>query len=155
MGIGAVRGRFAEFDGALDVASALAESSARGKVIVASIDTIDEQRDADLRSPDFFDVEQYPEISFYSKRIEATDEASWQIFGELTMHGVTREVLFEVTVSGAYKDGWGNERVGLDAVGVINRSDFDLKFKQAHGSENPRVGDEVSFSLDISAVKQT
>jgi polyisoprenoid-binding protein YceI len=154
MGIANVRGRFTEFAGTGEVTSTLADSSAGGTVSVASIATDDEQRDAHLRSPDFFDVEQYPEILFHSTRIEAIDEESSQIFGELTMHGVTREVKLEVVVSGVDEDPWGNLRVGLEAVGVINRSDFDMKFNQAIGSGNLLVGDKVSISLDISAVKQ-
>jgi polyisoprenoid-binding protein YceI len=154
MGIATIRGRFAEFDGTLDVAPALADTSARGEVIVASIDTNDDQRDAHLRSPDFFDVERYPDILFYSKRIEAIDEESSQIFGELTMHGVTREVKLEVVVSGVEEDPWGKMRVGLEGVGVINRSDFDMKFNQALGSGNMLIGNRVSISLDISAVRE-
>jgi polyisoprenoid-binding protein YceI len=154
MGIATIRGRFTEFDGTLDVAPTLAGTSARGEIIVASIDTNDEQRDAHLRSPDFFDVEHHPGILFYSKRIEAIDEESSQIFGELTMHGVTREVKLEVVVSGVEQDPWGKTRVGLEAVGVIKRSDFDMKFNQALGSGNMLIGDRVSISLDISAVKQ-
>jgi polyisoprenoid-binding protein YceI len=154
MGIATIRGGFTEFDGTLEVASALIDSSARGWVIVASITTNDEQRDAHLRSPDFFDVELYPKISFHSTRIESIDEESSQIFGELTMHGVTREVKLEVLVSGVDEDPWGNVRVGLAAVGVLNRSDFDMKFNQALGSGNVLVGDRVSISLQISAVKQ-
>lgn len=71
------------------------------------------------------------------------------------MHGVTREVKLEVVISGTDQDPWGNTRVGLKAVGVIKRSDFDMKFNQALGSGNMLVGDKVSMSLDISAVKQT
>jgi polyisoprenoid-binding protein YceI len=154
VGFGTIRGRFTGFDGTLEVASAVADSSARGKVIVASIATSDEQRDADLRSPDFLDVEHYPEISFHSTRIEPIDEASSQTFGDLTIRGVTREVKLKVEVSGVYEDGWGNVRVGLAAVGEINRSDFDAKFDQPLGSGNMLLGDEVPISLHISAVKQ-
>ena len=127
---------------------------ARGSVKVASITTDEEQRDAHLRSPDFFNVEEYPEITFESSRIEAIDDESSHVVGDLTMHGVTHEVKLKTVVQGTDIDPWGNERVGLEVVGVLKRSDFDMKFNQALGSGNVLVGDKVNMSLDISAVKQ-
>jgi polyisoprenoid-binding protein YceI len=154
MGIATVRGRFNEFEGVLEIGPDYASSKARGSVKVASITTGDDQRDEHLRSPDFFDAEQYPEITFESTRVEAIDDESSRVFGNLTMHGITNEVKLEVVFQGADTDPWGNERVGLEVVGVLKRSDFDMKFNQALGSGNMLVGDKVSLSLDISAVKQ-
>ena len=154
MGIATVRGRFTEFEGILAVAEDLARSRASGKVMVASITTNEPDRDAHLRSPDFFDAERYPVIEFASTRIEAIDDTSSRVFGNLTMHGVAREVKLEVVISGTDEDPWGNTRAGLEAVGAINRSDFDMKFNQALGSGNMLVGDKVTISLDISAIKQ-
>jgi polyisoprenoid-binding protein YceI len=155
MGIATVRGRFTEFEGTLDVAEDLARSKARGSVKVASISTGEDARDAHLRSPEFFDAERYPEITFESTRIEPIDADSSRVFGNLTMHGITKEVKLEVVFEGADTDPWGNERVGLEVVGVLKRSDFDMTFNQALGSGNMLVGDKVNVSLDISAVKQT
>lgn len=155
MGIANVRGQFTEFEGTLEVAEDLASSSARGCVKVASITTDEEQRDAHLRSPDFFNVEEYPEILFESTGVEAIDEESTCVVGDLTMHGVTREVKLRAVFQGADEDPWGNERVGLEVVGVLKRSDFDMKFNQALGSGNVLVGDKVNMSLDISAVRQS
>ena len=154
MGIATVRGKFTEFEGTLGVGEDLASSTARGSVKAASITTDEEQRDAHLRSPDFFNVDEYPEIMFESTRIEAIDDESSHIVGNLTMHGVTREVKLKAVVQGTDVDPWGNERVGLEVVGVLKRSDFDMKFNQALGSGNVLVGDKVNVSLDISAVKQ-
>jgi polyisoprenoid-binding protein YceI len=138
----------------LEVGEDLASSSAHGSVTVASITTDEEQRDAHLRSADFFDVDEYPLITFESTRIEPIDEDSSHVVGNLTMHGVTREVKLKAVVEGTDVDPWGNERVGLEVVGVLKRSDFDMKFNQALGSGNVLVGDKVNMSLDISAVNQ-
>jgi polyisoprenoid-binding protein YceI len=154
MGIATVRGTFREFEGTVEVGQDLASSRARGSVKVASITTNDEQRDEHLRSADFFDAEHYPLITFESTRIEPVDDDTSLVFGNLTMHGITNEIKIEVVVQGTDIDPWGNERVGLEAVTVLKRSDYDMKFSQALGSGNALVGDKVSISLDISAVKQ-
>ena len=154
MGIANVRGRFAEFEGTLEVKADLADCRAHGTVKVASIDTGEAQRDEHLRSPDFFNVEEFPEISFESTRVEALDDESSRVYGDLTMHGITREIRLDVMVEGTDTDPWGNERAGLEVIGALKRSDFDMKFNQALGSGNVLVGDKVSISLDISAVLQ-
>ena len=154
MGIATVRGKFTEFEGTLEVGEDLASSGARGSVKVASITTDEEQRDAHLRSPDFFNVDEHPEIVFESTRVEAIDDESSHVVGNLTMHGVTREVKLKAVVQGTDIDPWDNERVGLEVVGALKRSDFDMKFNQALGSGNVLVGDKVNMSLSISAVKQ-
>jgi polyisoprenoid-binding protein YceI len=153
MGIATVRGKFTRFEGTIEVGEDLASSRAYGKVDVSSIDTDEPDRDAHLRSADFFDVDHYPEITFESTRVEPLDEESSAVYGNLTMHGVTREVRLDVNVEGTDTDPWGNERVGLEASGTLKRSDFDMKFNQALGSGNLLVGDKVNISLDISAVK--
>ena len=154
MGIANVRGQFTEFEGTLEVGEDLAHSSARGSVKVASISTDEKQRDEHLRSPDFFNVEEFPEILFESTLVEAIDDESTNVVGNLTMHGVTREVKLKAVVQGTDIDPWGKERAGLEVVGVLKRSDFDMKFNQALGSGNVLVGDKVNISLDISAVSQ-
>jgi polyisoprenoid-binding protein YceI len=155
MGISTVRGRFAEFEGTVEIGTDLASSRARGSVKTASITTGDDARDEHLRSADFFDAENFPDITFESTRVEPIDEESSRVFGNLTMHGKTNEIKLEVVVAGSDEDPWGNQRVGLEAVGVLKRSDFDMKFNQALGSGNALVGDKVTMSLDISAVLQT
>jgi polyisoprenoid-binding protein YceI len=155
MGIANVRGRFTEFEGTLDMKEDLSASYVRGSVKVASIDTGEAQRDGHLRSPDFFGVDEFPEITFESTRVEAVDEDSSRVYGNLTMHGVTHEVKLDVVIQGTDTDPWGNMRAGLEVIAKLKRSDFDMKFNQALGSGNMLVGDKVGVSLDISAVLQT
>jgi polyisoprenoid-binding protein YceI len=153
MGIATVRGKFTKFEGTVEVGEDYSSSRAYGRVEVASIDTDEPDRDAHLRSPDFFDAENYPEITFESIRVVPLNDDTSTVHGNLTMHGVTKEVRLEVVVEGTDTDPWGNERVGLSASGVLSRGDFDMKFNQALGSGNLLVGDRVNISLDISAVK--
>jgi polyisoprenoid-binding protein YceI len=152
MGIANVRGRFTDFQGTVDVGQDAFSAKARGSVKVASIDTNDEGRDAHLRSADFFDADEFPEITFESTRVEPIDEDSSRVFGNLTMHGVTREVKLELILQGTDTDPWGNDRAGVEVQGCLNRKDFDMQFNQALGSGNLLVGDKVRVSLDISAV---
>jgi len=153
LGIATVRGTFKEFEGTLEISDDLANAKAYGKVKTASVDTNEAARDEHLRNSDFFDVEKYPEITFESTKIEALDEDSLKIIGNLTINGTTNEVELLAEVGGTEVDPWGNDRVGLEAVGKISRSDFGMKFNMALGSGNLAVGDKVTLNLDISAVK--
>jgi polyisoprenoid-binding protein YceI len=153
LGIATVRGTFKEFEGTLEIGDDLTTAKAYGKVKTASVDTNEAGRDEHLRSADFFDVENYPEITFESTSIEAIDEDSLKIVGNLTIKDVTHEVELLAELGGTEVDPWGNDRVGLEAVGKISRGDFGIKFNMALGSGNVAVGDKVTLSLDISAVK--
>ena len=152
MGIATVRGNFGSFAGKLVIGDDGAHAS--GTVETASINTDEPQRDAHLRSPDFFDAEVNPQITFVSTAITPLDEDTFRITGDLTMHGITREVTLHAEVQGTDIDPWGNERVGLEITGQLNRSDWDMKFNQALGSGNMLVSDKVKLALDISAIKQ-
>jgi polyisoprenoid-binding protein YceI len=154
MGIANVRGKFTAFEGTLEMKENLADSRAFGSVKAASVDTGEPQRDEHLRSPDFFNVEEFAEITFESTRVEAIDDESSRVYGNLTMHGITHEIKLDVRIHGTDIDPWGNTRAGLDVVGTLKRSDFDMKFNQALGSGNVLVGDKVTVSLSISAVHQ-
>jgi polyisoprenoid-binding protein YceI len=120
---------------------------------VASIDTGQGDRDAHLRSPDFFDAEQFPDISFQSTSIEHVEGGMFRVLGNLTIRDQTREVSFATVVQGAGEDPWGNERVGLGARAVINRTDFGLAWQQRLARGGVLVGDEVTLLLDVSAVR--
>jgi polyisoprenoid-binding protein YceI len=155
MGIATVRGEFTEFEGTLEVKENLADCRAYGTVKVASIDTGEPQRDDHLRSADFFDAHHWPEITFESTRIEAIDEETTRVTGNLTMHGTTREIVLDGMSHGTDTGPWGITRAALEVVGKLNRSEFDVKFDQALGSRNMLVGDKVAISLDLSAILQT
>jgi polyisoprenoid-binding protein YceI len=153
LGISTVRGSFREFEGRIEVGEDTDSTRAYGKINPASIDTGEPKRDEHLRAPDFFDVENYPEITFESTKIEVIDEDEFHVTGDLTMHGVTHPITLQAEVTGTEQDPWGNTRVGLEAQGEINRSDWGMKFNQALGSGNMMVSDKVRISVDVSAVK--
>jgi polyisoprenoid-binding protein YceI len=153
LGIATVRGVFNEFEGSLEVGED-GSAKARGTVEVVSIDTNEEQRDAHLRSEDFFHAELHPQLSFESTEIRPVDDRSFLVHGNLTMRGVTRPIVLEAEVQGTEVDPWGNERVGLEARGRLNRRDWDMNFQQVLGSGNLLVSDKIKLSLDISAIKQ-
>ena len=155
MGIATVRGEFTEFEGALEIGNDLSSARAHGTVKTASVDTRQPQRDADLRSANFFDADQHPELRFESTAVEALDEDELRISGKLTIHGVTNEIVLYAEVQGTDIDPSGNERVGLEITGELSRGDYGMKFNQALGSGNLVVSDKVKVTLDISAVKQS
>jgi polyisoprenoid-binding protein YceI len=153
LGIATVRGVFTDFEGRLEIGDDLSSAKAYGTVKTASVDTSEADRDTHLRSADFFDTENPPEMTFESTRIEAIDDDSLKITGNLTIMDTTNEVELLAEIGGTEVDPWGNDRVGLEAVGKISRSDFGIKFNMALGSGNLAVGDKVTLNLDISAVK--
>ena len=155
LGIATVRGRFREFEGRLEMRENLKDSRALGTVKAASIDTTEPQRDDHLRSPDFFDADRYPELSFESTAIEQVEDDVYEVTGDLTLHGVTKPITLRVQPAGVEQDPWGNTRVGIEATGEISRGEYEMKFNQALGSGNMLVSDKVRLHLDISAVRQT
>jgi polyisoprenoid-binding protein YceI len=154
MMIATVRGHFREFDGVLEAAEDdPANSRAWGTAKVASIDTGNAERDAHLRSPDFFDAERHPEIRFESTRIQHVQGGTYRVAGNLTIRDVTRQVELAATVEGAGEDPWGNQRVGIAVRGTIDRTEFGLRWQQKLASGGLLVGEHVDVLLDISAVR--
>jgi polyisoprenoid-binding protein YceI len=152
IGISKVRGEFREYEGQL-VIDEDGTATARGTAKVASINTRDEGRDGHLRGEDFFDVETYPEITFESTSFTPTGDDTYEVTGDLTMHGVTKPITLTAEVGGQETDPFGNDRVGLEAKSEISRSEWGMKFNMALGSGNLAVSDKVKLELDISAVK--
>jgi polyisoprenoid-binding protein YceI len=154
LGIATVRGSFDEFEGKLELGDDLSTAKVSGSAKVASINTSEPQRDAHLKSADFFDAEAYPELTFESTGAKAIDDDTFEIVGDLTMHGVTKPITLRAEIQGSETDPWGNERIGLEITGQLNRSEWGMKFNQALGSGNLLVSDVVKLALDVSAVKQ-
>jgi polyisoprenoid-binding protein YceI len=154
LGIATVRGKFDGFEGTLEIGEGDQSARAYGSVQAVSVNTGDEGRDQHLRSADFFGVEDNPELRFESTEITPVDEDTFEIHGQLSMNGVTNPVKLVAEVQGTETDPWGNERVGLEVIGQLNRSDWNMTFNQALGSGNLLVGEKVKLELDISAVKK-
>jgi polyisoprenoid-binding protein YceI len=150
-----VKGQFTSVQGVLTLdESNLENSRVEASIEAGSINTRDSQRDAHLKSADFFDVEKFPTLSFKSTRIDRIRDGELTVAGDLTIHGVTRNVQF--TVEGptpATKDPWGNTRLGLSATTKINRKDFGLNWNAALETGGILVGDEVILTLDVQFVK--
>lgn len=155
MMISNVKGQFTGVAGTLTLDETdLLQSRVEATIDAASISTRDAQRDAHLRSADFFDVEKFPTLSFQSTRIARAADGELAVEGDLTIHGVTRKTVFSVEGPTApTKDPWGNTRVGLSATAKINRKDFGLTWNGALEAGGILVGDDVTITLDVQFVK--
>jgi polyisoprenoid-binding protein YceI len=150
-----VRGRFDDFEGTIQLNEDRPElSSVEFTIKAASIDTNEKDRDTHLRSADFFDVEKFPTLTFKRKQIIKNSNESYDVIGDLTIHGVTREIVLPVTHLGKAKDPWGNERVGFEAEITLNRKDFGLMWNAPLELGGFLVGDDVKVSLSVQAVAQ-
>jgi polyisoprenoid-binding protein YceI len=147
-----VRGRFSDFDGTIEFDEAQpARSQVNLAIQAASIDTGVADRDAHLRSDDFFAVEQHPAITFRSTAIAPRGGDAFEVSGDLTMRGVTRPVVIPVSYLGKAVDPWGNEKIAFEGEVTLNRKDFGLNWNAALEAGGFLVGDEVKVSLSIQA----
>src|SRR5579859_3084982 len=155
MMISNVKGQFARLKGVLTLDEAdLTKSHVEASIEAASINTGDAQRDTHLKSADFFDAEKFPTLSFKSTRVSRIGAAEIAVVGELTIHGIARNVTFDVDgPTPPIKDPWGNTRLGLSATTRINRKDFGLTWNAALETGGILVGDEVTITLDLQFVK--
>ena len=154
MVVSKVRGRFAKYTGSVQLdESDLTRSVVEAEIDVSSIDTGTPDRDAHLRSADFFDVEKYPTLRYRSQRIEKLAGDRYRVIGELTIRDVTREVPLEVEYGGRAKDPWGNQRAGFVARGSIERKDFGLAWNQVLEAGGVLVGDRVDIDLELEVVQ--
>jgi polyisoprenoid-binding protein YceI len=147
-----VRGQFDEFEGTAVVDAAVPSNSAVSVTIkAASVTTGQEQRDAHLKTQDFFDVENYENLTFVSTKV-VRDGADWSITGDLTINAVTRPVTVVFEETGSAKDPYGNLRVGFEGTTTINRADWGLAFNAALETGGVLVSDKVTLEFDISAI---
>jgi len=155
MMISNVKGQFQKTTGTI-TANGNAPASAKidATIDASSIETRVERRDAHLKSPDFLDVAKYPTITFKSTNVEAEGPNKWKVTGDLTLHGVTRQVVLDVDGSGPPVQVMGNTRAGASATTKIKRGDFGLTWNKALEAGGVLVGDEIAISIDVEAVKK-
>ncbi len=158
MMITTVKGRIADVRGTLAIDEANpGRSTVEVELDAASLDTRSEQRDGHLRSAEFLDVERFPVISFRSRRIDgaaADAGAGFRVVGDLTIRGVTREVVLDATYEGRGKDPWGGERVSFSATTAIDRRDFGLTWNAALETGGVLVSNDVKIALEVQAVRE-
>jgi polyisoprenoid-binding protein YceI len=153
LAINIVRGRFDDFEGTLEITDDIDTATVTAVIGAASIDTRFAMRDEHLRSPDFFDVESHPKISFVSTAIRPVGGGRFELSGEITIRGVTRTISLEGDIHGTATDQFGSERIGSSVTGAWKRSDFGIAYHETVAGI-PIAADAVGLSLDIEAVKQ-
>jgi polyisoprenoid-binding protein YceI len=153
--IAKVRGSFRRWSGTVHVPNGdVSKATVAVTIDASSIDTGVADRDGHLKSPDFFDVAQYPELRFVGKRVQPRSGDEIDIIGDLTIKGNTREVVLRVEQLGQTKDPWGNVRAAFTAKASVDRKDFGLTYNQVLETGGVMVGDRVDIEADIEAVKQ-
>jgi polyisoprenoid-binding protein YceI len=156
LAISTVRGAFTKVNGTVQLDDKdISKSSVEVTIDAASVDTRVENRDKDLRSDHFFDVEKYPTLTFKSTKVEQVEPGKLKVTGDLTLHGVTKPVILEVEGPTApVKDPWGNQRAAVNATTKINRQDFGMKFSPAMDSGGLVVGNDVVITIDVEMVQK-
>jgi polyisoprenoid-binding protein YceI len=153
--IAKVRGSFTRWSGTIHAPSGdFSKATVAVTIDASSIDTGVADRDGHLKSPDFFDVAQYPELRFVGKRVEPRSEGEIDVVGDLTIKGTTREVVLRVEPHGQTNDPWGNLRAAFTATTAIDRKEFGLTYNQVLETGGVMVGDRVEIEAEIEAVKQ-
>lgn len=153
LGVAKTRGRFGEFEGTVRVGERPEDSSVEVTIQAASVDTRDAQRDAHLRSDDFFAVETHPTLTYRSTGVRPNGRG-WVLDGELTVKGVTRPVPLDVTFEGVAPDPWGGTRAAFSATAEVNREDFGLTWNQALETGGVLVGKTAKIELEVELVKE-
>ncbi|MCW2806912.1 MAG: hypothetical protein JWQ93_867 [Marmoricola sp.] len=148
-----VRGQFGEFEGSAHIDTANpGSSSAKVTIKAASINTSQADRDGHLRSGDFFDVEQYPEIDYVVTGVTRTDATTWRLSGDLTIKGVSKPVSVDFESTGSARDPFGNLRVGFEGSTTINRKDWGLVWNAALETGGVLVSEKIKLEFDVSAI---
>lgn len=152
--IAKVKGSFHKFDAEIEAdLNDLTSAKVVVNIDLASVDTRNEDRDNHLRSADFFDVENTPSLTFVVSTITKTADDEYDVVGDVTLHGVTKQETFKLTYEGSSTDPWGNQKAGFSATGVIKRSDYGLTYNAALETGGVLIGDEVKVSIELEAQK--
>ena len=156
LGLSTVRGAFTKVNGTIQFDDKdITKSSVDVTIDAASVDTRVEGRDKDLRSDHFFEVEKYPTLTFKSTRVEQVEVGKLKVTGDLTIHGVTKQVVLDVEgPTAAVKDPWGNQRAAASATTKINRQDFGVKWNAKMDTGGWVVGDDVAITIDVEMVQK-
>jgi len=153
--VATVRGGFKVYAGEVHLDEAQPENSwAKVEIDVASIDTGNADRDAHLRTPDFFDIENHPKITFVSTKVEKGDDDVYTLIGDLTINGKTNPVAVEFELTGTSTDPWGGFRAGFEGKATVNRRDWGLAWNVALDKGGVLVSEKVKLEFDIAAVKR-
>ncbi|HZQ29158.1 MAG TPA: YceI family protein [Acidimicrobiales bacterium] len=147
-----VRGRFADFSGAIEVGEDPTATSVSVSIDASTITTGDDTRDGHLRSADFFEAEAHPAVTFTSTKVEGSGE-EWKLYGDLTVRGVTKPVVLDVEYAGLTGDPWGNVRIGFSASTELDREDWGLTWNQALETGGVLVGKKIKVELEVEAIR--
>ena len=154
LGISNVTGRFDLFNGSYTFDEQNPENSnVETEIVASSINTNKKKRDDHLKSDEFLDVEKYPSITFKSKEVSGSGD-ELQIVGDLTIHGVTKEVTLDTEYGGSVMDPWGNKRSAFTATTLVNRKDFGMTWNKALEAGGFLVGDEVKITIEVEVIKK-
>ena len=148
-----VKGEFKTFDASIE-GDDFKTSGFIATIDTGSISTNNDDRDAHLKSPDFFEVEQYPEIVFVSNSLKEVDDDEFKLIGDLTIKGTTKEIELDTEFGGFMKDPYGNEKAGFSINGKLNRKDFGLNWNAALEAGGVMVGNEIKINAELQFVKQ-
>jgi len=156
LGVSTVRGAFTKTTGQVQLDEKdISKSQVEITVDTTTVDTRNDTRDKDVKSPNFLDVATYPTMTFKSKRITSAGNGKWKLAGDLTLHGVTREVTFDVDgPTPAIKDPWGNLRRGASATATINRQDFGVSYNKTLDTGGLVVANDVQITIDIEFIRK-
>ena len=146
--VGKVNGLFTDFSGNFSFDDKKPTAS-------SVVNTQNEKRDKHLQSPDFFDVEKFPAMTFKSRKVVAAGKDKYKVIGDLTLHGVTKEETFVIEYGGTVKDPWGNQRSGFSASTTLNRKDFGIIWNKTLDAGSLMLGEDVNVSLQIEAIQKS
>lgn len=154
MVISEVEGQFTTYEGSVETSEEdFSDAKIKFSIDVNSIDTNDEKRDGHLKSADFFNTEKYPKMTFESTSIEKIKDGSYALKGNFTLLGVTKEIVLEMSYGGTIQDPWGNTKAGIKVTGIIDRTDFGLKYNSVMKTGGLLIGEDISITCKFELIK--